>query len=45
MKLERQMLHACALGFKHPVSGDQLEFHLDLPDDMAAVVAELFENS
>ncbi len=30
----RQALHAATLGFKHPVSGEFLQFEADLPDDM-----------
>lgn len=33
----RQMLHAGVLGFNHPVSSKALEFHADLPPDMARV--------
>ncbi|MCC7077820.1 MAG: RluA family pseudouridine synthase [Acidimicrobiia bacterium] len=34
---ERQMLHACHLGFTHPGSGAWVEFDSALPDDMRAV--------
>ncbi len=30
----RQALHAATLGFKHPVSGEFLQFEAELPDDM-----------
>lgn len=38
----RQMLHASALSLNHPVNGDKLDFHLDLPYDMKNVVQSLF---
>lgn len=34
----RQMLHARRLSFKHPVTGDLLDFTLPLPDDMRMLV-------
>lgn len=34
----RQMLHAQTLGFRHPVTGQQMDFTSDLPDDMLAVI-------
>jgi 23S rRNA pseudouridine1911/1915/1917 synthase len=33
----RQFLHAAELAFDHPVSGERLRFHSDLPADLAAV--------
>ena len=30
----RQALHACYLSFRHPVTGDELEFNAPLPEDM-----------
>lgn len=33
----RQALHAKTLGFRHPVSGEWLQFDSDLPEDMLAV--------
>jgi 23S rRNA pseudouridine1911/1915/1917 synthase len=30
----RQALHAAALAFRHPVSGEPLEFHSEWPDDL-----------
>ncbi|MCC7256741.1 MAG: 23S rRNA pseudouridine(1911/1915/1917) synthase RluD [Gammaproteobacteria bacterium] len=39
--LRRQALHACALQFRHPVSGDSLEFHCPLPRDLSGLLAEL----
>jgi 23S rRNA pseudouridine1911/1915/1917 synthase len=32
--IEGQALHAAALGFKHPRTGEQLEFEAPLPEDM-----------
>lgn len=37
----RQALHAASLGFIHPVTGAQMEFESDLPEDMAALLAAL----
>lgn len=37
----RQALHAASLGFIHPVSGEKLEFHSELPKDMADLLAAL----
>jgi 23S rRNA pseudouridine1911/1915/1917 synthase len=33
--LERQFLHSARLGFRHPMSGEELEFDSPLPDDLA----------
>jgi 23S rRNA pseudouridine1911/1915/1917 synthase len=33
--LERQFLHSAKLGFRHPMSGEELEFESPLPDDLA----------
>ena len=33
--LQRQALHAFRLAFAHPVTGQALEFHAPLPQDMA----------
>ena len=39
MKLcPRQALHARTLGFRHPQSGEQMDFTSELPDDMAALI-------
>jgi 23S rRNA pseudouridine1911/1915/1917 synthase len=37
----RQALHAATLGFRHPVTGEELRFHSALPPDLEALVAEL----
>lgn len=34
----RQALHAASLGFRHPVSGEWLNFTADLPHDMAELI-------
>ncbi|MBN1515185.1 RluA family pseudouridine synthase [Candidatus Sumerlaeota bacterium] len=36
-KTKRQLLHACALRLQHPVSGEWMEFHAPLPQDMQCV--------
>jgi 23S rRNA pseudouridine1911/1915/1917 synthase len=42
-RLERQALHAYALGFEHPQTGQQLRFELPWPDDLRPLVEGLFE--
>ena len=39
--LVRQALHAAVLGFRHPITGEQLRFETPLPPDMAALEAAL----
>jgi 23S rRNA pseudouridine1911/1915/1917 synthase len=39
--MNRQALHACKLGFFHPVTGEWREFTADLPADMQATVQYL----
>ena len=39
LDLARPFLHACALRFAHPVTGERLELESDLPDDLSAVLA------
>jgi len=39
----RQALHAKILGFKHPITGDDLNFESDMPDDMKELVRQ-FQN-
>lgn len=36
-----QVLHAGVLGFKHPVTGEYLEFSADLPEDFKALLEEM----
>lgn len=38
--VQRQMLHAARLSFRHPVSGEQLTFEAPMPRDMTALVEE-----
>jgi 23S rRNA pseudouridine1911/1915/1917 synthase len=40
-RFPRQALHASLLGFKHPVSGEKLEYTTPLPRDMADLVDNL----
>lgn len=37
----RQALHAATLGFRHPVTGEDLRFTADLPEDFATLLAHL----
>lgn len=39
--IERPLLHACSLAFKHPVEGQNLKFTLPLPEDMQSLTARL----
>ncbi|WP_293897877.1 RluA family pseudouridine synthase [Phenylobacterium sp.] len=41
--LHRQALHAAVLGFRHPVTGQQVRFESPLPPDMADLEARLAE--
>jgi 23S rRNA pseudouridine1911/1915/1917 synthase len=34
----RQALHAKTLGFKHPVTGEQMDFTSEWPEDFAALI-------
>lgn len=36
-QLSRQFLHASALGFDHPVTGERMRFRVPLPPDLAAI--------
>ena len=40
-QFSRQALHAAVLGFEHPVTGEDMRFEAPLPDDMAALLAEI----
>ncbi|MGD9810272.1 MAG: RluA family pseudouridine synthase [Sphingobium sp.] len=40
-KLRRQALHAAALGFIHPVTGEKLDFESALPADMQELLSQL----
>ncbi|MEL6877117.1 MAG: RluA family pseudouridine synthase [Pseudomonadota bacterium] len=37
----RQALHAAELGFLHPISGENMRFSADLPEDMRELIDEL----
>lgn len=39
--LDKQMLHAKVLGFKHPITGEDLYFESDLPDYFIGVIDRL----
>jgi len=41
INFNRQMLHAYSLKFKHPVSGNPLEFTAPMPEDLERAVEEL----
>ena len=41
VRLKRQALHACLLGFLHPVTGENLTFSAPMPKDMQQVVSAL----
>jgi 23S rRNA pseudouridine1911/1915/1917 synthase len=36
--IPRQSLHARALGFKHPTTGEYVQFESEMPDDFKAVL-------
>ena len=38
LALERQFLHAYALAFEHPFTGERIELELPLPDDLAVAL-------
>ena len=38
---DRQALHAATLGFVHPVSGAEMRFAAEMPDDMLGLLAAL----
>ena len=40
-EIDRHFLHAHHLGFKHPASGEPVEFRSELPADLAGVVERL----
>ena len=41
IKVSGQLLHAGTLGFKHPSSGEYMEFHSDLPEVFEEVLTKL----
>ena len=40
----RQALHAKALAFAHPESGEEMSFEIDLPEDMSLLLSQLSAN-
>lgn len=40
-EFRRQALHAYVIGFKHPVTGEDLTFEADLPNDMKRLISAL----
>ncbi|PJC85013.1 23S rRNA pseudouridine(1911/1915/1917) synthase RluD [Vibrio sp. HA2012] len=42
---DRQALHAVMLRFNHPISGEPLEFHAPVPEDMVAMAEALREDT
>ncbi|WGY47750.1 23S rRNA pseudouridine(1911/1915/1917) synthase RluD [Vibrio sp. ABG19] len=42
---DRQALHAVMLRFAHPITGEELEFHAPVPDDMVAMSEALREDA
>ncbi|EDP58545.1 23S rRNA pseudouridine(1911/1915/1917) synthase RluD [Vibrio sp. AND4] len=38
---DRQALHAVMLRFEHPITGEELEFHAPIPDDMVEMTESL----
>ena len=40
-RLDRPFLHAARLAFRHPRSGEQVEFRSELPPDLQRIVAAL----
>lgn len=43
--VRRPLLHAAQLAFKHPVTGEALEFRLPLPEDMTSLIDTLKFNT
>jgi 23S rRNA pseudouridine1911/1915/1917 synthase len=39
--VDRHFLHAFHLGFKHPITGDSLDFKIDLPSDLTPAIDAL----
>ncbi|WP_217542538.1 23S rRNA pseudouridine(1911/1915/1917) synthase RluD [Vibrio metschnikovii] len=42
---DRQALHAVMLKFEHPITGEELEFHAPMPDDMVIMTEALREDA
>lgn len=43
--LDRQFLHSHALSFEHPITGEYMEFHDTLPDDLAGALNSISHRS
>ena len=41
LNLDRQFLHAKAIGFIHPITGEKLEFTSNLPQDLGMILKKL----
>lgn len=44
-QFDRQALHAVMLRFEHPITGEALEFHAPVPDDMVSMSEALREDT
>lgn len=42
---DRQALHAVMLRFEHPITGEELEFHAPVPDDMVEIAEALRQDT
>ncbi|MGY0616736.1 23S rRNA pseudouridine(1911/1915/1917) synthase RluD [Vibrio sp. FJH11] len=42
---DRQALHAVMLRFEHPITGEELEFHAPVPDDMVVITEALRQDT
>lgn len=36
--IRRQALHSFRMVFKHPITGQQMDFHAPLPEDMEKII-------
>lgn len=43
-QFKRQALHACSLGFNHPITGEELHFEAPLPHDFKELISALDEH-
>jgi len=43
--LKRQALHAVRLGLRHPASGEPMQWHSELPADLASLIAALRDDA
>lgn len=44
-QFDRQALHAAMLRFEHPIDGELMEFHADIPQDMIDMTLALREDT